>query len=880
MTNNKIQCVLSLIIYCSMVSTCFASPIISNEELVSVADNHIVITWQTTNEAANSGVKWGYSSTPDNIYVTDEARTMDHYLVLTNLYPNTIYYYKVFSYSAAGTTESVLHSVTTLARPSGNYLFSFATLTDLHYAPNRASTTNVRGRPYASSEALIDALVSNINQHSPAFTIIKGDMMDVGVDTPLIRIAQLKSRLDNLTGSGSTKYYPIPGNHDKGITYDSGNNWVTGNLGVLYPAKAGLPAGNSTFNYGFNYSGYRFILLDSSVSNGTTAEVNITSLEAELTIARTAGQKAFIFMHHETSEESDIPIDFFRTVLDESSWEESDWNKIRLINKTAFMSSLEAYKLANGEPVAAGVFSGHIHDNRKRVFNNIPYVRTASGLQFPTGFNIYKVYSNGYIQTFYKLPGFSEEIARDLVTGTAEITAARAQQFYLGGASSRNFTFTYTTSTTIAPTIESLQPASESSSVALNQPIIITFTKTMSRETAVQSWLNITANSTPLTLTSSDWSWNAARTILTINKTLSASTNYIVTISGGASGAVAADNTYFSSDYSFSFASGAAPSTTAPLAVFHNIKNEQGSVTDVTTNSKPTLTGVATDASGSTITDVECRYASGSFSAWLPATPLDGAFNSSQEAFSFTVTSEIVRGQHEIQVRSTNAAGLTSTGSSTAYSFWVISNKPELTLKANGTSLINGDPLDTSPSLEISVITDVTLDQLWLTIDTDRINLKPASPSFVNTIFYRPTLAAGTHNLKVETVDITASGVSRASTKEAVNLLVQTAGDPNLFGPPLNYPNPFDPSSQSTIISYTLSKDSDINLKIFDLGGNLLVNQSFTSGQSGSKAGYNEITWDGKSNGNLVGNGLYLYLLISDGKVLQNGTGKITVFKL
>ncbi|MBU1026928.1 MAG: hypothetical protein KKA31_04285, partial [Candidatus Margulisbacteria bacterium] len=60
----------------------------------------------------------------------------------------------------------------------------------------------------------------------------------------------------------------------------------------------------------------------------------------------------------------------------------------------------------------------------------------------------------------------------------------------------------------------------------------------------------------------------------------------------------------------------------------------------------------------------------------------------------------------------------------------------------------------------------------------------------------------------------------------------------------------------------------------------LIAKNNYAAGSSGGKAGYNEVTWDGKSSsGAYVGNGLYVFLIIADGKVVQNGKGKIAVFK-
>ncbi|MGB9612979.1 MAG: metallophosphoesterase, partial [Candidatus Margulisiibacteriota bacterium] len=403
-------------------SASWAAPIISNEELVTISDDQIIITCQTTNEPSIGGIKWGLSPNLGNI-TRESSATNYHYLTLGNLHPNTTYYYKVFCQSSSGTSESAVRSFTTLPRPSGNYLFTFAVLSDLHYAPNLNNTKDIRGRPYNSSEAIVSNLVSAINQFSPDFTIIKGDMIDSGINLSAYPVeSSLKPKLDLLTAKGSTKYYVIPGNHDKSASY-GGGNWVANNLIVLYPSGPSVaPTSDASFNYSFTYQGYRFIMLDSSTHTGITAEVNISSLEAELNAAKANKQKAFIFMHHEATKEPDIPSGILAAVLNQTTFTEADWDKIRISNYEQFFNKLNEYKLDNGEPVVAGVFMGHIHDNRRRDFYGIPFVRTSSGLQFPTGFNIYKVYSNGYLQSFYKLPGYSEEIARELITGTQEVT--------------------------------------------------------------------------------------------------------------------------------------------------------------------------------------------------------------------------------------------------------------------------------------------------------------------------------------------------------------------------------------------------------------------------------------------------------------------------
>jgi hypothetical protein len=68
-----------------------------------------------------------------------------------------------------------------------------------------------------------------------------------------------------------------------------------------------------------------------------------------------------------------------------------------------------------------------------------------------------------------------------------------------------------------------------------------------------------------------------------------------------------------------------------------------------------------------------------------------------------------------------------------------------------------------------------------------------------------------------------------------------------------NYPNPFNPT---TTIKYTIPKESNVKLEIYDITGrlvNTVVNQS-------QGAGTYSVTWDGSnSSGQKVGSGMYLY---------------------
>ncbi len=78
---------------------------------------------------------------------------------------------------------------------------------------------------------------------------------------------------------------------------------------------------------------------------------------------------------------------------------------------------------------------------------------------------------------------------------------------------------------------------------------------------------------------------------------------------------------------------------------------------------------------------------------------------------------------------------------------------------------------------------------------------------------------------------------------------------PRVYSLNQNYPNPFNPTTQ---IMYGLPKDSQVELKVFNIMG-----QEVTTLVNGwQKAGYRSIVWDGRdSSGHPVASGVYFYRL-------------------
>ena len=96
--------------------------------------------------------------------------------------------------------------------------------------------------------------------------------------------------------------------------------------------------------------------------------------------------------------------------------------------------------------------------------------------------------------------------------------------------------------------------------------------------------------------------------------------------------------------------------------------------------------------------------------------------------------------------------------------------------------------------------------------------------------------------------------------------------------PTFCYPSPFDPTQQSTNIVYKLDKAQDVKIWIFDMAGRIVWRRFYGSGSAGGRGGQNEIEWNGVNDwGEMVSNGLYLYRIIVDNRILYKG--KILVLK-
>ena len=219
----------------------------------------------------------------------------------------------------------------------------------------------------------------------------------------------------------------------------------------------------------------------------------------------------------------------------------------------------------------------------------------------------------------------------------------------------------------------------------------------------------------------------------------------------------------------------------------------------------------------------------------------------------------------------------------TAFAVTTAPQPPQFELYINGLRAQNNDTISSTPSIEVHIIGTSSLDAgsirfayskgLTTTEVTDFT--KDIVSSTECEIYYKPTTALSDGIYVIWTYAKNISGEDALF--ESTGLRVLAASEISLQGNPLNYPNPFVPSN-GTYISYYLTNDSNVNINIYDIAGNVIAKKACAIGGNGGSAGYNEVFWDGRTNGgDSVGNGMYVYLIIADGSMI--GKGKMTALR-
>jgi hypothetical protein len=128
-------------------------------------------------------------------------------------------------------------------------------------------------------------------------------------------------------------------------------------------------------------------------------------------------------------------------------------------------------------------------------------------------------------------------------------------------------------------------------------------------------------------------------------------------------------------------------------------------------------------------------------------------------------------------------------------------------------------------------------------------------------------------------LEVTAENEAGDIITETFDNLIVTQGQGEIASGtlPLAYPNPFSPIKYYSVdFTYTLTANTDVTLYIFNSNAQLIAKKLYSSGTQGGIAGFNRVSWNGKTDfGETISAGAYIIKIVVDKKVI--GTIKLAV---
>ena len=138
---------------------------------------------------------------------------------------------------------------------------------------------------------------------------------------------------------------------------------------------------------------------------------------------------------------------------------------------------------------------------------------------------------------------------------------------------------------------------------------------------------------------------------------------------------------------------------------------------------------------------------------------------------------------------------------------------------------------------------------------------------------FTPLLVLEDETVKTHSVMVEVSDNFGGVTTAQIDSLKVSSGSAKITGPALSFPTVYTPGKGSTaIISYNLTGDADITIYMFSVSGESVWVRKFSAGESGGKAGYNQVWFEGVSDlsKSYLGNGIYIFKIVSRGTVLRH----------
>ena len=366
---------------------------IHDAELFTVGPDEVVVTFRTDADDAVATVVGEHEVTTRGQY---------HSARVDGLEPATEYGLRV---DGVESTDLLPSTVTTLARPPGKLVTTFATVNDVHFGEvecGRLGTPEELG-PILSAAPGDDpyptvmnaGAIAEISAIHPDAVVVKGDLTDRGTEQ------EYQSFLDAYTQLGPRMHH-TRGNHDA---------MISDRIAVNAPHAIELP-------------GVTLAVLDTVRPGSEHGRVTSEQLEWLDDVAEASSTPVLVFGHHHP--------------WDPSSTERSE--HYFGINPDDSEALCEV--IARRESIA-GYFAGHTHRNRVRRFDaasGVPIVEIACVKDYPGAWAEYRVYEGGYTQLAHRI---STPAAMAWTEHTRAMFAGLYRDYALGRLGDRCFTQTF-----------------------------------------------------------------------------------------------------------------------------------------------------------------------------------------------------------------------------------------------------------------------------------------------------------------------------------------------------------------------------------------------------------------------------------------------------
>ncbi len=248
---------------------------------------NIIIRWRT-DSPTTSRVRFGLQPQAPSWQIIDAANVTDHVVTLTNLAPNTRYYYRVGTANAdlASSTNHYFLTAPTEAKPTRIWV-----LGDAGTSFNQPDYNGL-GLIVEGQRAVRDAYYAHAaGRYADVWLLLGDNAYNDGND------GDYTSNFFNIYPEVTRQsvIWPAIGNHEVDVFGDGDAPAYLDIFSLPTRGEAGgVPSGNERY-YSFDYANIHFVCLDSEISSREPASPQLTWLQADL--AANAKDWLIVFWH-------------------------------------------------------------------------------------------------------------------------------------------------------------------------------------------------------------------------------------------------------------------------------------------------------------------------------------------------------------------------------------------------------------------------------------------------------------------------------------------------------------------------------------------------------------------------------------------------------